>query len=438
MNFNQKCMKTLAGSYLLISLSLLAVSAPAQILDLRGAIRNKVANKVNNQIDRAIDKQLNKAEEAIIDSINRKNANEEGAGATEESTKPAAKETATQSTGQDAVPSGQESMKTYSKYDFTPGEKVIFYDDFSQTEIGDFPASWNTNGSGEVISTNLFPGKWLQLRDQGFYIPETKGDFPDNFTVEFDCITATSADKSSIDMGFFIVSGNMKDPKEGGAIPGVAGNKMSFGEYSASFASYSDGSYQLDGSRDIKLDINTKYRFSFWVQKQRLRMYLNENKVFDIPRGMPEGYKYNILRFELGGETSPFITNFRVAAGLPDMRNKLLTEGKLVTYGIYFDVNSDKVKPESFGTLKGIAAVLTENPAVRVRIYGHSDSDGNDAANLDLSKRRAAAVKNELTKSFAVDASRMETDGKGESEPVAPNDNATNKALNRRVEFIKL
>lgn len=194
----------------------------------------------------------------------------------------------------------------------------------------------------------------------------------------------------------------------------------------------------MSGSKDFLISKNTKYHIAFWVQKQRLRLYINENKVFDVPKGMPEGFKYNILRFEMGGESSPLISNFRVAAGLPDMRNKLITEGKLVTYGIYFDVNSDKIKPESFGTLKGIAAVLNETPDVKVRIFGHTDSDGNDAANLDLSKRRAASVKNELSKNFAIDASRMETDGKGESEPVAPNDNLTNKALNRRVEFIKL
>ena len=78
---------------------------------------------------------------------------------------------------------------------------------------------------------------------------------------------------------------------------------------------------------------------------------------------------------------------------LPDMRNKLITEGKLVSYGIYFDVNKDVVKPESYGTLKSIADVLTENAGVKVKIVGHTDADGDNAANLDLSKRRAAAVK---------------------------------------------
>ncbi|MEI8113580.1 MAG: OmpA family protein, partial [Bacteroidia bacterium] len=132
------------------------------------------------------------------------------------------------------------------------------------------------------------------------------------------------------------------------------------------------------------------------------------------------------------------VSNIRVAIGAPDTRNKLMTEGKLVTYGIYFDVNKDLVKPESYGTLKDIATVLNEFPDVKVKIVGHTDSDGDDAKNMDLSKRRAASVKAELAKSFGVNADRLATDGMGESQPVAPNDTPVNKALNRRVEFIKL
>ncbi|TFH50092.1 MAG: OmpA family protein, partial [Bacteroidia bacterium] len=139
--------------------------------------------------------------------------------------------------------------------------------------------------------------------------------------------------------------------------------------------------------------------------------------------------------FEYG---AAMVTNVRIAVGAPDMRNKLMTEGKLVTYGIYFDVNKDVVKPESYGTLKEIAAILNEVPDVQVKIVGHTDSDGADAANLDLSKRRAASVKNELVKSFGVNGDRLVTDGMGESQPVASNDTPANKALNRRVEFIKL
>lgn len=117
-----------------------------------------------------------------------------------------------------------------------------------------------------------------------------------------------------------------------------------------------------------------------------------------------------------------------------------ITEGhlSLVTHGILFDVNSEKIKGESYGTLKEISQVLKDNPAVKVKIFGHTDSDGDDKSNLDLSKRRAASVKSSLSKDFGIDASRMETDGKGESEPALPNTTAEGKANNRRVEFLKL
>jgi len=88
--------------------------------------------------------------------------------------------------------------------------------------------------------------------------------------------------------------------------------------------------------------------------------------------------------------------------------------------------------------LKEIAAVLSENPDVKVKIIGHTDSDGEDAKNLDLSKRRAAAVKAALSKEFNIDAGRMETDGLGETKPVADNKTSEGKAQNRRVEFVKL
>ena len=158
--------------------------------------------------------------------------------------------------------------------------------------------------------------------------------------------------------------------------------------------------------------------------------------MFDVPRAFPDpAVKMDRLRFEAN---AAMVSNIRIAVGSPDTRNKLMTEGKLVTYGIYFDVNKDAVKPESYGTLKEIATTLNEVPDVQVKIAGHTDADGADAANLDLSKRRAESVKAELVKSFGVNGDRLVTDGLGESQPAAPNDTPSNKALNRRVEFIKL
>ena len=101
-------------------------------------------------------------------------------------------------------------------------------------------------------------------------------------------------------------------------------------------------------------------------------------------------------------------------------------------------MNSDKIKQQSYGVLKDIANVLSENASINVKIIGHTDSDGNATDNLSLSKRRAEAVKSALVKDFGIDASRLQTDGKGASEPIASNATADGKANNRRVEFLKL
>ena len=128
----------------------------------------------------------------------------------------------------------------------------------------------------------------------------------------------------------------------------------------------------------------------------------------------------------------------RLAVGAPDTRNKLLTDGKWVTHGILFDVNSDRVKPESYGALKEISNVFAESKDVKVQVVGNTDSDGDDAQNLDLSKRRAAAVRDVLVKQFGIDGARLMTGGKGESQPIDKNDTPAGKANNRRVEFVKM
>ncbi|MGE5679262.1 MAG: OmpA family protein [Bacillota bacterium] len=326
-----------------------------------------------------------------------------------------------------------------SKYDFIPGEKVIFFDDFTAENIGDFPIQWNTTGSGEVVTTNLAEGRWFKITNgRGIYTLMDPLALPDNYTIEFDVIpNGDPKNGSNSQFNFYLISTpKPKDMVYGIARPGGTGIKYNFSYNNYYSAYYSDGTPDLKGSdTEPKLSANKKYRISLWVQKERIRLYVDQTKLFDLPKAISRNAKYNMVRFDGG---TPMISNFRVATGLPDMRSKLLTEGKLVSYGIYFDVNKDVVKPESYPSIKEIAAILKDNPSLKIKIVGHTDADGDDKSNLDLSKHRSASVKNSLVSEFSIDGSRIETDGKGESEPVAPNDNITNKALNRRVEFIKL
>lgn len=340
----------------------------------------------------------------------------------------------------------QSALQTYSKYDFIPGEKVIFFDDFSQDAVGDFPAQWNTNGSAEVVTTNLYEGKWMKFNCEESIWSDQPLNLPDNYTIEYDVVPTAGENGSMAGYTFRLMKFINLRSWDAGTVPGKAGFALSYAYYGTpSYRTYINNNeyneLQFSGNKDeesAKQKLNQKYHIAIWVQKSRVRVYQNEAKIFDLPRvfnAPAEVVKMDRIRFEYG---AAMVTNVRIAVGLPDTRSKLITEGKLVTYGIYFDVNKDVVKPESYGTIKDIATVLNENAGVRIKIIGHTDSDGADAANLDLSKRRAEAVKNELSKNFGIDASRIETDGAGEAKPIAPNDTPANKALNRRVEFIKL
>jgi outer membrane protein OmpA-like peptidoglycan-associated protein len=125
------------------------------------------------------------------------------------------------------------------------------------------------------------------------------------------------------------------------------------------------------------------------------------------------------------------------AASAHNLMEERLAQCKSVdVYGIYFDFNSATLRPESDVVLKKIAALLGAHPDWKLSIAGHTDNIGGDAFNLDLSKRRAAAVKDDLVSpAYGISASRLTTSGYGASRPVASNDTLEGRARNRRVEL---
>lgn len=107
-------------------------------------------------------------------------------------------------------------------------------------------------------------------------------------------------------------------------------------------------------------------------------------------------------------------------------------------YGIYFAFDRADIRPQSERVLAEIADTLKKHPDWRLRIDGHTDSIGEDANNLVLSRRRAEAVRNALIKSYAITADRLSTGGYGETRPKATNNTMEGRALNRRVELTRL
>ena len=335
----------------------------------------------------------------------------------------------------------QQPMQSFSTYDFVPGDKVILFDDFSQDAVGDFPALWTANAPGEINTLNIAPGRWLNLNStDGSYFLLKSIDFPKNFIIEFDIVPKKTGGR--IAAGLILYGEDKPKEMDTNPHPGTSGIFISIEKERWNTMGYkSSENTTITGSSAVNpVEPEKVNHVIIWAQNRRFRIYHKQAKVLDIPTNVFDGTKFNRLCFRLsrGASCGSYISNIRITSAAPDMRSKLLTEGKLVSYGIYFDVNKDVVKPESYGTLKGIADVLNENPDVKVKIVGHTDSDGADPANLDLSKRRGGAVKAELVKNFGIDGSRLEADGMGETQPVAPNDTPANKALNRRVELIKL
>jgi OmpA-OmpF porin, OOP family len=422
---------------LIFILSLGIINVKAQI-NIGEKIKSKSNYRANKHVDEGIDKGLDNVEDGVKGLFKKQNKEQQFSDSISQLQ---TQESNLNGKNQDNNSPG---LAAFSKFDFVPGERVIFYEDFSQDAVGDFPALWNTNSSAEIVTTNLFPGKWMQFRGNGSIWTDQLMDLPENYTIEFDVIPIKGESGNMEGYQFLMIKSINTNSFDHGAVPGKAGffcvteyfGRQSYRTYNNDTGNdrHDQTGYRNDEQHYQKE--NNLYHISIWVQKTRVRIYQDEVKIFDLPKAfLPPSSGFDRIRFEQG---AAMVSNIRIAIGTPDTRNKLMTEGKLVTYGIYFDVNKDVVKPESYGTLKDIAAILNEVPDVKVKIVGHTDSDGQDDANLDLSKRRAASVKAELSKSFGVNPDRLETDGMGESQSVAPNDTPSNKALNRRVEFVKI
>jgi len=417
-------MKTLKLLFLII-FCLGFINLDAQI-NLKDKLKRQTNNRANKNVDQGINKSLDAVEGGVKDLFKKKNKDEKDSTIVD------------QKQGNASSEGSKQSLKVYSNYDFVPGDQVLLYEDFSQDAMGDFPALWTTNKSGEVNTLSIASGNWLNLNaTEGNWWFLKQIDFPKNFIVEFDVVPKKGAARYAVGVAMygensFNEMSNPYDCKTGLVINVAKTGWESYG--------LKAGSPKVNGNSAINpVEEEKVNHVIIWVQNRRVRIYHKGAKVLDMPTNLYDDSKFTRFGFMLyrGASSASYVSNIKITTASPDTRNKLLTEGKLVTYGIYFDVNKDVVKPESYGTLNDIAKILNEVPNVKVKIVGHTDSDGQDAANLDLSKRRAASVKAELAKTFGVNADRLITDGMGESQPVAPNDTPSNKALNRRVEFIK-
>ena len=222
-------MKSLAKLLVLFVLFSIPLTVSSQI-NLKNKIKTQTNNRANQRTDQGVNKGLDAIEGGIKDAFKKKD-NTEQQQQNQEGQADQAKATDDASTAKEADNPAKDdatALESYSKYDFIPGQKVIFFEDFSQDAVGDFPALWNTNGSAEVVTTNLFPGKWMKFSGDKCVWTDNLLTLPENYTIEFDVIP-TKGEEGEGMAGYSFRLFQCINPRawDSGSVPGKAGFDLS-------------------------------------------------------------------------------------------------------------------------------------------------------------------------------------------------------------------
>ncbi|MEP6610840.1 MAG: OmpA family protein [Mucilaginibacter sp.] len=418
-----------------------AQSAAQQAKDRAAADAN--AN-VGNRIDRAVDGAFDKTGKAIGGLFKKKKK----APATNTTTD-ASNSAANANTNPAAGTSGATTPASGVAFsDFVPGQSIIFQDDFSQDALADFPAKWNSNGSGKVTTLTGLNGRWLELKTNTAVTPEINKALPENSTIEFDLYLDAQNGQTTPFIQFGLTQ--VKDILKGDLFykDRLFMNIHRYAEQDGHTVEYGLKNDVLGTKGDFPITsyANKVLHVSMALNKTRIRIYLDQTKVLDLPRALSPSMRTNFFlnsnQVVPAAELDMYVGNVRIASAETDARSllvkQLMESGKAVTNDILFDVNSDVIKSQSYDVVNQFGEGLKANLSLKIKITGHTDSDGNAAANMELSKKRAASVKKYLLANYGIEDSRIQTDGKGASQPVSDNGTATGKAKNRRVEFLKL
>jgi outer membrane protein OmpA-like peptidoglycan-associated protein len=377
--------------------------------------------------DKAIQKTTEKENEAIDDALEGGDDQPAEAGAAA----PAAAAPAAESTapGTAATPA-RTSRKAWANYDFVPGQRTIFFTDFTEDEVGNFPRrlEYKTGGM-EVVELEGGQRALKASAASDFIIPLPEL-LPEKFTIELDVINRNSRGVAS---NTFEIAGGSA---------GLSDDKFTEVGWGHNGLSVTGGPVQTQLSakdEDIQRYVGKPASFRILGDGKYLKLYADEKRVANIPNA--EFRRDQALFVRLEGrddeDNAVYLTRIRVAESQKTIYDALTTDGRWATQGILFDTGKSEVKPESTPTLKQIAAALKEHPDLKVEIQGHTDNVGKADANLKLSQARADAVKAELAGEYGVSADQLTAKGYGDTKPAADNKTAEGRANNRRVELVK-
>ena len=417
---------------MLVAMVAFAVTADAQgfLKRLKDRAVNAAENAVSNKVDSKVNEETNKAMDDVLDgkssdqSSNSKNADAEEADPT----------TATSS-------------------DFKRGSVILFQDDVTAEQVGEFPSKWDlfqgtveTKTLGGVKAINLTDNAQIQpfIKEKGAYLPE-------EFTIEYDFYYwPTSSVPGNDGIGLNDMKMILAVTKDRSEFPGEGcdGGDLTAFVLRHGVCSSSGHSYYFNGDKNGSFDYKFKKGWNHVAlsfNKRALKLYFNDKRVVNLPRVNQPTWLCFQVPFEYINLT--FIRNVVIAKGavaLYDRNEQSMTAvekaiaetGKFVTNNILFETGKATLKPESMVEIQKVADYMKKNSTARFEVQGHTDNQGSDAVNDPLSQQRAEAVVKAL-EGLGVDGFNLRAVGKGSHEPVADNKTDAGRAKNRRVEFIK-
>ncbi len=308
-------------------------------------------------------------------------------------------------------------------------DSAIFSDNFNNERVGEFPSKW-TQINGTMQNSQIVPhGKKegvVQFISSGKLKPTFKNDdyLGKSFKIEGqfyfhgkgnEAYTLNLMNNNDVYKAYQItIRGDGIVPAGSSSQYARMPNRMSY-----------------PGWRTVQLSFNNGI----------LKVLLDGYPLINIPRLNKSDDKY-ITEFThleisaLSRSASPAMINHITIGhkGLP-MYKQLVNEGRIVMYDILFDNDSYFIKPSSYPAIDRILKMLQDNPETKIRIEGHTDSQGTNASNLTLSENRAKSVKHYLMNK-GIDVSRLSTVGFGEEKPIASGNDEAAWSKNRRVEIV--
>lgn len=408
---------------------LFCISAPAeaQINKLKKAAKDAAERETANQVDRMVTAAVQCAfddprcvEEAeksgqpvvLIDSEGRVITDDEGRPVTDP-------DEAAKITGEE--PAGRPGTGVWANYDFVPGNVVLFAESFEKDRVGDFPRRLEfVSGNAEVVEWE--GGRFLRANDETTFdiiLPET---LPEKFTMEFDL------NLGAAHLGTYVFTAVTDERKMNTSQ--YPGNYFVFNSDPGVAGMGKESRTQTHRIRDeltpVRIHVDGSYA----------KVYLGESRISNIPNA--EIPRSDRIRFRVTANQNypTYLGNIQIAAGGGDLYDVLSTEGRVATHGILFDFNSDRLRPESTPTLREIGEMLRDHGDLNLLIEGHTDAEGDDSYNQELSQRRARSVVAYLVAEYGITEGRLASEGFGESNPVADNATPEGRQQNRRVELV--